>query len=108
MDFKEYQDKAKTTAIYPEQFKVNYPILGLSGEAGELANKYKKVLRDDNGVLKDEKRQQLVDEIGDCLWYISAIASDLGVDLDKIATGNIEKLFSRKERGQIKGSGDNR
>ena len=108
MKFKEYQDMAKTTAIYPEQYKTNYPILGLAGEAGELANKYKKVLRDDSGILSEEKRKALIDELGDCLWYLSAIASDLGADLEQVATDNITKLLSRKGRGVIQGSGDNR
>ena len=103
-----YQRLAKETAIYPESAKLVYPILGLAGEAGEIANKYKKVIRDDNGVLSEEKANELKKELGDVLWYVSAIASDLGISLGEVAIRNADKLHSRKERGQIQGSGDNR
>lgn len=103
-----YQQEATKTAIYGAGNKINYPILGLVGEAGELANKYKKVLRDNNGGLSEDKRQALIDELGDVLWYCAALANDLEVSLEEVATRNIDKLRSRAERGTIQGSGDNR
>lgn len=108
MKLNEYQEQAIATAIYGEGNSINYPILGLVGEAGELANKYKKVLRDDDGILHPDKRKALQDELGDVLWYMAALARDLGTDLETIAKNNIEKLHSRKARGKIGGSGDNR
>lgn len=104
MDFTEYQQKAKKTAIYPENFKVYYPMLGLAGEVGELANKIKKKVRDDAHL-------DIVDitgEMGDVLWYLSAIATDLGIELDDVATHNIEKLAKRASENKLHGSGDNR
>ena len=106
--FGDYQFLAEKTAIYPEQYAVNYSILGLVGEAGELANKYKKVLRDDLGVLSTEKRNELVDELGDVLWYLSAIATDLEVNLGEVAMQNIRKLQDRQSRNVLGGSGDKR
>jgi len=103
-----YQRKSRETAIYPPKHAIAYPILGLAGEAGELANKYKKVLRDDNGELTTEKHAALVEELGDVLWYIAQIASDLHVSLSDVAIENIAKLQSRKERGVLGGSGDSR
>lgn len=108
MGLNEYQSACITTAIYGEGSKINYPILGLVGEAGELANKYKKVLRDDKGELTEEKRLALIDELGDVLWYCSALARDLGTTLGFVAELNIAKLAARKAKGTIHGSGDNR
>lgn len=108
MTLNEYQEKASRTAIYGSGNAVNYPILGLAGEAGELANKYKKVLRDDNGILHPDKREALAAELGDVLWYVAAIARDLGADLDDVAQQNLDKLYDRKARGVISGSGDTR
>jgi len=108
MNFNEYQSMAVSTAIYPEYTKIFYPALGLSGEVGELCNKIKKVYRDKNGEFTEETKQQLAGEIGDTLWYISALANDLGLHLDDIAQNNLLKLTSRKERGVIGGNGDNR
>lgn len=85
-----------------------YPALGLVGEAGEIANKLKKVIRDKSGVLSDEVRESVSDELGDVLWYVAQLATEMGTDLDTIAQRNIDKLSSRKERGVIAGSGDNR
>ena len=104
MKFEDYQQAAKETAIYPEDYEVTYPVLGLAGEVGEFANKWKKVLRDDAPV----DRHQLGAELGDILWYVSAIASDLGLHLDEIARNNVHKLMDRKQRGVIGGSGDER
>lgn len=108
MSLATYQLEARTTAIYPSETKVIYPALGLAGEAGEICNKTKKILRDDAGNLTDEKRSQLVDELGDVLWYVANLATDLGVTLEEVARLNLAKLNSRKERGTLKGSGDNR
>jgi len=85
-----------------------YPTLGLAGEAGEISNKVKKIMRDDCGVVTDEKREDLIGELGDVMWYLAALATELGIDLDEVAEKNIEKLFSRKERGKLQGSGDDR
>jgi NTP pyrophosphatase (non-canonical NTP hydrolase) len=108
MKLNEYQEKAIETAIYGAGHTIVYPTLGLAGESGELANKVKKVLRDNNGVFTDEIKKDLAKETGDTLWYIATLANDLGYSLEEIAKENIEKLNSRKERGVIGGSGDNR
>jgi NTP pyrophosphatase (non-canonical NTP hydrolase) len=109
MTFEEYQKLSRKTAIYPDKDKnFVYPTLGLAGEAGEVAEKIKKVLRDNNGLMNEERKQELTKELGDVLWYIAQIASELGLSLDKIASFNIEKLQSRKERNMLHGSGDNR
>jgi len=108
MNFNDYQSKARETAIYPKEHAITYPALGLNGEAGEVAEKVKKMLRDDNGILTDERKSLLSKEIGDCLWYVANLASDLNLNLADIAQENLDKLFSRKERGVIGGSGDNR
>ncbi len=85
-----------------------YPALGLVGEAGEIANKLKKVIRDNNGVLTQSVKDSVGEEIGDCLWYIAQLATEMGFDLNTLGQGNLDKLASRKERGVITGSGDNR
>lgn len=108
MNFKEYQDKAVSTAIYPDTVKILYPALGLAGEAGEVCEKIKKMYRDDNGVPTPEKIAEISKELGDVLWYIANVADDFGLNMDDIAEQNIAKLFSRKERGVLGGSGDNR
>ena len=99
----EYQDWASATAIYPKQHNVIYPALGLAAEAGEVANKVKKILRD--GTF-DHKG--ISDEIGDCLWYIAALCRDLNIDMSEVAKNNIRKLQERKRKGTIQGSGDDR
>ena len=102
MNFDEYQKFARSTAIYPDECKVVYPALGLCGEAGEVAEKVKKNIRDGKSL------DGLALELGDVLWYISTLADDLGVTLEEVAKTNIEKLQSRMERNKIKGDGDNR
>ena len=102
MTFDEYQEFARSTAIYPTACKVTYPTLGLCGEAGEVAEKVKKHMRDGKSLIG------LGLELGDVLWYISALADDLGVTLEEVAQANVDKLQSRKDRGKIGGSGDNR
>ena len=106
MNINTYQQHASETAIYKD--KLIYPTLGLAGEAGEIANKVKKILRDNSGNLQESVREDLICELGDVLWYIAALATDLNFELSEVANKNIEKLNSRKNRGTIGGSGDNR
>jgi len=103
MGLNEYQTAAAKTAIYKAEHSVLYPALGLAGEAGEVANKVKKMLRDG-----DFDRQAIAAEIGDVLWYIAALSRDLNIDMHDLAMSNLEKLYGRKVRGTIKGSGDKR
>ncbi len=99
MDFKEYQSNAKQTALYPDRLKnLEYPTLGLAGEAGEVANIVKKIQRDFGGVINDDVRARLKDELGDVLWYISACADEIGLTLDEIAEYNVEKLAKRHNK----------
>lgn len=108
MNFKDYQSEAAKTAIYPSQHKGIYPVLGLTGEAGEVAEKVKKLIRDKKGIADEEFKAMLEKELGDVLWYISAIATDYGLSLNKIAENNILKLLDRQKRNVLQGSGDNR
>jgi len=109
MDINEYQQMARRTAIYPNAGQnMTYPTLGLAGEAGEVAEKVKKVIRDKDGVLDDDARAAISKELGDVLWYVAQIASELGLDLSNVAQGNLDKLADRAKRGTIKGNGDNR
>ena len=109
MDLNEYQTAALQTAVYPNRgANFAYPALGLAGESGEVADKLKKVLRDNDGVLTDTVRDAVAKEIGDVLWYVSVLAYEMDYSLEEIAQLNIDKLNSRKERGVITGSGDNR
>jgi NTP pyrophosphatase (non-canonical NTP hydrolase) len=109
MELNSYQEAALQTALYPDRgTNFVYPALGLLGEAGEIANKLKKVIRDNGGVLTDPVRDIVADEIGDVLWYIASLAHEMDYDLNTIAERNVNKLLSRMERGVIQGSGDNR
>ncbi|SDE96803.1 NTP pyrophosphatase, house-cleaning of non-canonical NTPs [Thermus arciformis] len=108
MTLEEYQREAQKTALYPEAYRLVYPALGLAGEAGELANKVKKVLRDHGGRLREEDREAILAELGDVLWYVAQVATDLGESLEAVARANLAKLRSRKERGRLGGAGDNR
>ncbi len=109
MTFNEYQKKSRETAIYYNKDKnYIYPTLGLVGEAGEIAEKIKKILRDNGGSVDEKDKVELVKELGDLLWYLSQLSTELGLSLDDIAVSNIEKITSRKERGVLHGSGDNR
>ena len=109
MTFKEYQEEARKTAIYPNLgSNFIYPTLGLAGEAGEVAEKIKKVLRDNNGMVSEEKKQELTKELGDVLWYIANLSVELNLSMEDVALKNLEKLKSRQERNELHGSGDNR
>lgn len=101
--FDYYQNAASDTAIYKTEHQVLYPALGLAAEAGEVANKVKKILRDGKF-----DREGIADEIGDCLWYIAALCRDLNVDMGEVAKNNLDKLQDRKKRGKLKGNGDKR
>jgi NTP pyrophosphatase (non-canonical NTP hydrolase) len=105
MKMSQYQQKARKTAVYPKNTwkGLYYVAMGLAGEAGEVANKIKKHIRD--GVCDFDS---IADELGDVLWYVSQMASELGYDLDTIAENNITKLYSRLERGVVQGEGDKR
>lgn len=108
MTLDEFQEAALETAIYPNP--IIYPTIGLTGEAGEVADKVKKVIRDKGGDFwKDSTtREEIMKEIGDVLWYCATLANDLGYTLEEVAETNVEKLLSRKKRGVLGGNGDNR
>lgn len=108
MNFSHYQEHAVSTAIYGSGIAVCYPTLGLTGEAGEIANKVKKIFRDNGGVVTDEKRADLKAEVGDVLWYLAALCRDLGISMQEAAVENLTKLADRKARGTLQGSGDKR
>lgn len=109
MEFNEYQQKSRQTAVYPvigQGFV--YPALGLAGESGEVVEKIKKIFRDQQGMVGDEQRQAVAKELGDVLWYLAQLATELDLDLNQVAQDNLDKLFSRQQRGQLHGSGDER
>jgi NTP pyrophosphatase (non-canonical NTP hydrolase) len=109
MTFEQYQKHARTTALYPNVgSNFVYPTLGLVGEAGEVAEKVKKVLRDSGGIMDDERKSQIRKELGDVLWYIAQLCTELGFTMDDAAQENLDKLQSRLERGKLSGSGDDR
>lgn len=109
MEFSKYQELARVTAVYPNRgSNIYYPALGLGGETGEVLEKIKKVMRDNDGVVTDEKKSELSKEIGDVLWYVSNLCSELDIDMGAVAQQNIDKLYDRMARNVLKGSGDNR
>ena len=105
MNFNDYQKRAIKTAIYPTDYRMVYPALGLAGESGEVCEKVKKHLRGDDS---PNLRKDIEKELGDVLWYVANLASDLGLDLDDIATKNIDKLRDRQRRDVLQGDGDDR
>ena len=109
MTLNEYQaNAAKTSLMQDDQKLFVYTALGLNGEAGEIAEKVKKVLRDHDGDMAKLDKADITKELGDVLWYVAMFAKSLGISLDDVATTNVEKLASRAARGKIHGSGDNR
>jgi NTP pyrophosphatase (non-canonical NTP hydrolase) len=109
MTFNEFQEKAFETAIYPNKGEnIVYPTLGLCGESGEVAEKVKKLLRDSNGIMTVEFTSNLSKELGDVMWYLAAICTELGLSMEYIASLNIRKLQDRKQANTLHGSGDNR
>jgi NTP pyrophosphatase (non-canonical NTP hydrolase) len=108
-NFATYQrESRKTWSLIHTDHAIVYPTLGLVNEAGELAGKVKKIFRDKQGQIGEEERQALKGELGDVLWYLTQICTELDLTLEEVAAANIEKLFSRLERGKIGGDGDNR
>lgn len=105
MDFKDYQQQAHKTASYPQDKAMSYLVSGLGSEAGEVMGKYAKFLRGDKQTLN---KKELLDEIGDVLWFVAEICNHLEVDMSEVADNNLKKLKSRQKRNLIKGSGDNR
>jgi NTP pyrophosphatase (non-canonical NTP hydrolase) len=104
LSFKDYQTDAIGFAVYPSQGdNIVYPALGLAGESGEVANQIKKVLRDDKGKVTESRRADVIDELGDCLWYIANLAEELNVDIETIAHLNIRKLRERRKQDLIHG-----
>ena len=111
MDLNEYQQTARKTAIYPakgELLGLLYCVLKLNGEAGEVAEKLGKCLRDEAGKISLERREALILELGDVLWYVANLAEELQMDLEVVAQRNLAKLADRKSRGTLQGSGDAR
>ncbi len=113
MKLSEYQESAHATSLQAtygegDMARLIYPTLKLAGEAGEFAEKVGKIIRDKGGRVGDEEKEALAGELGDVLWYVAEVATVLGLDLDAVGRGNLEKLRSRAERGMIQGSGDTR
>lgn len=109
MNFTNYQTKSRATAKYPViGHGVIYPTLGLVNEAGEVAGKIKKIFRDKDGLIGEAEKEALKAELGDVLWYIAQVCSELNLSMDEVAEANIEKLLDRQARGKIQGDGDNR
>lgn len=108
MYLNEYQAESKKTAIFPPGRSLEYLFLGICGESGEIAEKAKKIIRDKQGIFVDDDREAIKLELGDVLWYIAQIATELDFTLEDVAKANLEKLFSRMERNKISGEGDKR
>lgn len=109
MTLEEYQSQSRITAKYPDAGRnFIYPALGLAGEAGEVADKIKKILRDDGGKIEEARRKAIISELGDVLWYVAQLSIELESSLEEVARNNIEKLQSRLEREVISGDGDSR
>jgi len=104
----DYQKRSRLTACYPEEARLYYPALGLAGEAGEVADQVKRVLRDDGATLTPARAEAIAFELGDVLWYLAQLATELGFSLDEVAERNLQKLADRDRRGVLNGSGDNR
>lgn len=106
----DYQSRAISFAIYPDGYRAVYPALGLCGEAGEVAEKIKKIIRSGRRVhdVTPQERTEIIKEIGDVLWYVANLSADLGVTLEEVAERNIAKLSDRRDRSMLEGNGDNR
>lgn len=108
--FNDYQAQALTTAVHHKNPEMDKSIfaMGIAGEAGEVIEKWKKIVAYRNGSVTDEDKQELSKELGDVLWYVAVFAHELGIELNDVIEQNLAKLASRKERNVIKGQGDNR
>lgn len=106
--FNDYQAATDSTAVYPKDKALEYLVLGLTSEAGEVAGKLKKIIRDNNSVVGETESRIICQELGDVLWYVAQIALELNTTLEAVAMMNIDKLSDRKNRGVIAGSGDSR
>jgi NTP pyrophosphatase (non-canonical NTP hydrolase) len=106
--FDDYQVAAVRTAVYPHGIRILYPALGLAGEAGEVANKVKKIYRDDGGRVTDHRRVQVAKELGGVLWYVAAVCTDLNLNMGDVARENAAILAARQQRGTLHGDGDER
>ena len=107
--FDKYQECAEETAIYPAKGdNLYYPALGLAGEAGEVCEKIKKIMRDQKGYCTEDNAQEISKELGDVLWYLSTLATEINISLSSNAEDNLKKLADRKDRNMLSGSGDNR
>lgn len=108
MTVKEYQEIINKTAVFPKNIGLTYCTLGLCGESGEVAEKVKKLYRDHNGEITEEFKQAVKKEIGDVLWYITALSSELGFTLEEVMEANYNKLMARRATNTLHGDGDNR
>lgn len=110
MNFDDYQEKAVTTALFSgdEFMDLLHWTLGVGGEAGEITEKIKKIVRDKQGKISNQDREDLMKEVGDVLWYLAVLSRHLGYSFDEVAKANLLKLQSRQKRGKLRGSGDNR
>jgi NTP pyrophosphatase (non-canonical NTP hydrolase) len=109
MTFEEYEKCALALAIYPDKgLDWRHAVVGLAGETGEVADKAKKIMRDNGGVLNDANRTAIVKELGDVLWYVTALAAEMGSSLGEVAKGNLDKCEGRSRRGTLQGAGDDR
>lgn len=108
MTFNEYKSEAIRTAIYPQNYKIIYPALGMCGECGEVVEKIKKVIRDNQGIFDTDKTKEIEKELGDVLWYIANICNDLNINFDNVAQNNINKVNARLQNNTLHGKGDNR
>ena len=105
----DYQLESRSTARYPDAGNnLIYPTLGLTGEAGEVADKVKKLIRDRGGVMEQQFKEDLALELGDVLWYVAQLSTELGLSLEQVASANLSKLKSRSQRGTLQGEGDHR
>lgn len=110
LSFSDYQNGAMSTAIYPGKGEGNwtYPALGLAGETGEISEKLKKAIRDEGGIVSEERRAAIQKELGDVLWYVAALCTELNINMEDAAAQNLSKLAKRKTEGKLQGDGDNR
>ena len=113
MNFNKYQNASRRTLLpsiknLSESERQQYFLLGLGGEAGEVLEKFKKIIRDKNGVIDDDDAVKIAKELGDVLWYLARVCDVLEIEMDDVALLNIEKMKHRRDKNKIKGSGDER